>query len=233
LESFHTYLRLSPELRGHVDGPHNGNEPVPVGERHPVLHGFDETDILPFGGMLESMKIEPGTIVPLTFIPPFPVYPPETAWMREAKTDIPALVLSGHENGGRIAYMPADIDRRYARDNLPDHGNLLANLIRWVAGGTIPLSVDGPGLVDCHLYKQPGRLILHLVNLTNAATWRAPVDGLIPVGPFQIKVRLPEGVKGQSVQFLVSESSPSIGIDREWATFEVKSILDHEVVVIS
>ena len=35
---------------------------------------------------------------------------------------------------GRIAYLPADLDRRYARDNLPDHGDLLANLVRWAAG---------------------------------------------------------------------------------------------------
>ncbi len=25
----------------------------------------------------------------MTFIPPFPIYPPETAWMREFRTDIP------------------------------------------------------------------------------------------------------------------------------------------------
>ena len=153
--------------------------------------------------------------------------------MREPKTDIPGLILSTHEKGGRIACMPADIDRRFARDNLPDHGNLLANLVRWAAGESIPLSLEGPGLVDCHLYKQPGRLILHLVNLTNTGTWRAPIDELIPVGPFEVKVRLPNGIKGQSAQFLVSGSSRSVGIDRGWATFEVKSILDHEVVVIS
>ena len=51
---------------------------------------------------------------------------------------------------------------------------LLANLVRWTAGASVPLSVQGPGMIDCHLYQQERRLILHLVNLTSAATWRGP-----------------------------------------------------------
>ena len=52
----------------------------------------------------------------------------------------------------------------------------------------MPLAVDGTALIDCHLYEQPGRMILHLVNLTSEATWRAPLDELIKVGPFTVKV---------------------------------------------
>lgn len=230
--SAHTYLRLSPELRGRVYGPKAGDEPAPQGARHPVLAGFEDTDILPFGGLLEKLEVMSGGIVPLTFIPAFPVFPPETAWMREPKTDIAALVLSTHTSGGRVAYLAADIDRRYALMNLPDHGNLLANLVRWAAGDTIPLRVEGPGLIDCHLYRQPGRLILHLVNLTGAGTWRAPAEELIPVGPHQVSVRLPEGVKGESVRLLVSEAKIAAAIRGGWCSFEVRSVLDHEVAVI-
>ena len=167
--TLHTYLRLAPELRGQVRGPKAGDEPAPSGERHAVLKGFEETDILPFGGTLEAMRIEPDAIVPLTFIPPFPIYPPETSWMRQPKTNIPAVVLRDRGEA-RVAYLAADLDRRYGRDNLPDHGRLLANIVRWAAGDRIPLEVRGPGLIDCQLYRQPGRLILHLVNLTNAGT---------------------------------------------------------------
>ena len=231
--SFHTYLRLAPELRAEVDGPKAGDEPVPRGERHQVLEGFEETDILPFGGMIETIQTDPGSIVPMTFIPPFPVYPPETAWMREPKTELPGLILSSHTKGGHIAYMPADIDRRFARDNLPDHGNLLANLVRWAAQDKIPLKVDGRGLIDCHIYLQPGRVILHLVNLTSAGTWRAPVDELIPIGPLQVKIRLPDGVRGNRAQFLVSKTTASLIVDHGWGAFQVQSILDHEVALIS
>jgi hypothetical protein len=107
-----------------VDGPHIAGEPPITGERHPVLAGFDETDILPFGGTLEPLKVSSNTTVPLTFIPPFPIYPPETSWMRQPRTDIPGLVLNSFGRG-RVAFLPADIDRRFAIDNLPDHGDLL------------------------------------------------------------------------------------------------------------
>jgi hypothetical protein len=228
----HTYLRLSPELRARVDGPKSGDEPAPTGSRHPVLRGFDETDILAFGGTLTSLKVDSGTIVPLTFVPPFPTYPPETAWMREPKTDIPGLVLS-QRGDGRIAFMPADVDRRYAAEHLPDHATLLANIVRWAAGDRLPLSVDGPGLIDCHLYEQPGRRVLHLVNLTSEATWRAPLDELIKVGPFTVKVAVPAVLRRPTARLLVSGITRPVTIQNEIAVVTIDSILDHEVVVVS
>jgi hypothetical protein len=231
-ETHHTYLRLSPELRASVDGPKVGTEPPVSGRRHPVLQGFDETDILPFGGVLEPLRTDRGAIVPATFIPAFPIYPPETAWMREPRTDIPALVLNEAAKGGRVAYLPADLDRRFGRDNLPDHGNLLANLVRWASGNNIPLKVEGAGLVDCHLYRQPGRFIMHAVNLTSAGTWRAPVDELIAIGPLKVEVRLPEDVRGKRASLLVSQRKPAVSVEKGWAAFELQSLLDHELVVI-
>lgn len=231
-EPVHTYLRLSPELRAGVWGPRAGDEPAPSGERHPVLRGFEETDTLPFGGVPEAVRTEPGVTVPLTFIPEFPIFPPETAWMRQPKTNIPGLVLRT-DGKARVAWLAADIDRCFARDNLPDHANLLANIVRWAAGGAIPLSVEGAGLIDCHLYRQQGRLILHLVNLISAGTWRAPIDELIPVGPLQVKVKLPQDVRGGDVRCLVSGARAAAGVRDGWAVFEVKSLLDHEVAVIA
>ena len=206
--SGHTYLRLAPELRARVDGPRAGDEPAISGTRHAVLRGFDDTDLIAFGGTLGPLKVDDGALVPLTFVPPFPTYPPETAWMRQPTTDIPGLVLSEHGQS-HIAYMPADLDRRYAREHLPDHARLIANIVRWTAGEEIPLSVDGTGLVDCHLYEQPGRVILHVVNLTSEATWRAPLDELIRVGPFRITMPLPPRVAKPRARLLVAEHDAS------------------------
>ena len=229
--SGHTYLRLTPELRARVDGPRAGDEPAITGTRHAVLDGFDETDLIAFGGTLGPLTVDAGALVPLTFVPPFPTYPPETAWMRQPTTDIPGLVLS--ERGqSRIAYMPADIDRRYAREHLPDHARLLANIVRWTAGEEIPLSVDGTGLVDCHLYEQPGRVILHVVNLTSEATWRAPVDELIRVGPFRITMPLPTRVAKPRARLLVAETTRPVAVSGSSGSLEISSILDHEVVVL-
>src|SRR5690606_14131739 len=111
-ESFthHTYLRLHPEVRGQVEGPLTGNEPAVTGPRPAVLAGFEETDIIGFGGRLEAVTVDAGAQVPLTFIPAFPIYPPEFAWMREADSGQPALVLHEPSEGGRVAYLAADID---------------------------------------------------------------------------------------------------------------------------
>jgi hypothetical protein len=228
----HSYLRLSPELRKQVDGPEIGNEPAVTGTRHPILKGFEETDILPYGGKLEPMRTDAGVEVLMTFIPAFPVYPPETAWMHQPKTDIPGLIVNT-QHKGRVVYMPADIDRRFGQNNLPDHSDLLKNMIRWAAKDNIPLNVEGAGMVDCQLYHQPGRLVMHLVNLTNSATWRQPIHELISVGPFKVRVKLPKDVTGSRLRFLVGDQQVSPIIKNGWASFAVKSILDHEVVVIS
>jgi len=219
-------------LRGQTYGPQVGTEPQVTGERHEVLRGFDETDIIPYGGLLEVLKIDAHALVPLTFVPVFPVYPPETAWMREPKTNIPGLILNTSTQRGRVAFLPADLDRRFGRDNLPDHGNLLANLARWAAKDSIPLIVKGSGLIDCHLYRQADHLILHLVNLTSAGIWRAPVHELISVGPLKISINLPEGVSGNKLKFLVNNKSRKAKTDNGWVSFKVKSIFDHEVIVI-
>jgi hypothetical protein len=220
----HTYLRLSPELRANVWGPKSGDEPPVKGKRHPVLRGFDETDILPFGGMLGPLRTDTGVIVPLTFIPAFPIYPPETAWMRQPSTDIPGLVLKD-----RVAFMPADIDRRYARDPLPDYGDLLANLVRWAANGSIPLEVTGHGLFDCNLYTQAGKVILHVVNLTNEGNTQ--IDEVVPVGPIQIKVELPKDVHGNKAKLLVGGRSISGRRSQQWLDVELPSVAEHEVLI--
>lgn len=230
---YHTYLRLTPELRAQMTGPHTAHEPAITGKRHPILKGFEETDILPYGGLLEPARTDGGAEVLMTFIPQFPTYPPEKSYMQVPKTDIPGLVIKPASKGGNVVFIPADLDAQFGRSNLPDHGNLLANIVRWTLKEQAPLAVEGAGLVDCHLYRQPGRLILHIVNLTSAATWRQPLDEFIAIGPLKVHVKLPAGVSGKSARLLVSKQKMPARIVSNSIQFEIKSILDHEVIVIS
>jgi hypothetical protein len=151
--------------------------------------------------------------------------------MRTRRTEIPAVVIN-YVGKGRIAYLPAEIDRLFANYNFPDHGDLLANVVRWAAGDSIPLDVRGAGLVDCELYRQENRLILHVLNLTSAGTWRAPMQELIPIGPLQIKIRVPDKLQASKFKTLVTRDQLDGRIESGWASFELKKILDHEVVVI-
>lgn len=212
----HSYLRISPDMGS--------------GERHPILRGLEETNIVGFGGTIQKAQPAGGTNVPVTYIPDFPVYPPETSWMREPRTTIPAVVL--RQSGSRVAYLAADLDARFACDNLPDHLLLLQNIVRWAVSENIPLQVKGRGFVDCHLYEQPGRLILHLVNLTSAGTWRAPVDELIPIGPLEVTIRVRQGVRPQTAKLLVAGGPGIVTAHGDWMAMRLPSILDHEVIVL-
>ena len=146
-----------------------------------------------------------------------------------------------------MAYLPADVDRLYWRTNQPDHGDLLASLTRWVAGGDpLTVRVEGPGLVDVHAYVQGGtqpemgsgalaegrRVIVHLVNLTHANGWKAPVDELIDVGAQRVSVTLPVGRRAGAARLLVAAQRAEVTTRAGSATVTVPALRDHEVVVL-
>jgi len=111
--------------------------------------------------------------------------------------------------------------------------SLFNNLETKTAKDNIPLAIECAGLIDCNLYQQKGRLILHFVNLTSAGTWRQPVDEYIPIRPVKVRVKLSENVRGRRVQLLVADQKISGEVEKGWVQFTVNSILDHEVVVIT
>ena len=196
------------------------------------LRGFEDTDILPFGGWLGDVTVSDGAEVLLSYVPAFPVYPPKTSWMREPRTKIPGLVVKTTPSSGKVAFLVGDVDRRFAADNLPDHGWLLANLVRWAGGKQLrDLQVEGPGLLDCRLYRQASRLILHLVNLTNTES-RGSVDELIPIGPIKVWAAIPPWLQHKQVRLLVGSGKPKFSFERGKAMVTLSSLLDHEVIVI-
>jgi hypothetical protein len=208
-----TYLRL----------PH---EP---GARHDTLRSFTGTDLLAFGGVLEPLDVTRDDTVALTFVPALPLSPPEDVWMRQPATRIPALLCHAHA-GSRIAWLPADIDRRFARDQLPDHGDLIANLVRWCLRGDSPLEVEASGLIDCRLYRlRDGTLVLHLLNLNNPNTWRTPVHEIVPTGPLRVRVR--HSMRAGAARSLVGERKLAQRQAGTWHEVDIPMVADHEVLV--
>jgi putative glycosyl hydrolase-like family 6 (GHL6) protein len=215
VQTAHNYLRLPPA---------NG--------RHEMLSGFDETDILPFGGTLQEVEALPGTETIASYVPAFPIYPPEFSWMREPQTDLPVVTVREHPAGGRIVYLAADIDRCYGRQQLPDHGDLLANAVRWAARGCLPLDVAGPGYLDCHLYQQSNRLILHIVNLSGCRAWPGYVEEHLPVGPVTVKVKLAPGFEPSEARLRVSGQTAGLKLSDDSAIIRIPTIHDHELLVL-
>ncbi|MGI6368855.1 MAG: beta-galactosidase [Anaerolineae bacterium] len=212
VQSGHTYLRLDP-----VEAA-----------RPPLVAGLEGTDLVAFGGTLQGVLPGQGVGVAATFVPAFPIYPPEFSWMREPASDIPALLTREHPAGGRMVYLAADIDRVYGLRRLPDHGRLLANAVRWAAG-ELPLEVEGPGRIDCHLYRQGSRLILHLVNLSGTSEWPGYLEELLPVGPLTVRLRCRAAA---ATARAVNTGALDVSLADGWATVTVPSVCDHELLVL-
>jgi hypothetical protein len=202
----------------------------PAASRAEPLRGFAQTDLLAFGGTLETLTVATPASVAMTFVPPLPLSPPEDVWMRTPRTGIPGL-LCATRGAARVAYLPADLDRRFARDQLPDHGDLLAALVRWCLRGDVPVELDAPGLIDCRPWRtRQGEVVVHLLNLNNANTWRTPVHELVTTGPLRLRVRAPGVMQARA---LASEEPLAANHRGGWCEVSIPRILDHEVVVFT
>ena len=227
------YIRLFPELRRRSAGPHVPDEPAvaPGASRHPALAGFDRTDLIMFGNDLKGVHAAPDAQV-LAVVAPATSATPEEAWMRVDRTDIPALIVNDTPGQGRVAFLPADLDRLYVRLRNPDHAALLANIVAWLAAAPMPVAVEGPGLWDVNLYKQPGRFVLHLGNL-NPATWQPPIEEFYPIGPLRVRLQLDADTPGRQARLLVAERDLPVRREGNSLAFEIPSVSMHEVVVVS
>jgi hypothetical protein len=234
VSSRHTYLRLAPELRAGVYGPRDAMAPRPDGARHPMLTGLDEADTLPFGGFLPVVAVDEGVEVLATYIPDFPIYPPETSWMRRPRTDLPAIVARQTTAGARLAWLIADLDRCFARDQQVEHARIIANAVRWALKDQSCVTVaGGQGFVTPSLYRQPHRHILHLNNRLVTTPVPGRQDELIPLGPVEVRLRADAaGPPPRHVALRVSGSSAEAVMDGDTLVFSVDRILDHEVIVI-
>jgi hypothetical protein len=96
----------------------------------------------------------------------------------------------------------------------------------------MPLEVEGPGLLDVHLYRQAGRLILHVVNLTNPAAFRPYATELHPVGPLRVRLARPKNLRLVRARRLVAGGEAPCAADGDWLELTVERVLDHEVVVL-
>jgi hypothetical protein len=210
-----SYIRLEHEqLPGHV--LFTGLEDAPR-----IINGVSRLEVTPRMSFKET---------PLTLIPSYPDLPMEKVYPRVARTDISCLYL--HQPVGRVAYFPFDIDRTFWEVLCGDHLKVMRNTIRWAHEAEPAIEVDGPGLLDVTMWRNPGSITVHLVNLTNPMTMKGPYRDFFPVGPQTIKLRLPGDVHPKQARLLVAEKNIAVERTGPVHTLTVPSILDHEVVAI-
>ncbi|TVR53071.1 MAG: Tat pathway signal protein [Puniceicoccaceae bacterium] len=202
-------------------------------EGGPLWEGFSDADLLPFGGLPERVRPAPGTRVEATWVPPFPIYPPEFCWTDTPATEIPAVLTRETPGGGRVACLPADLARTHGRYRMPDHARLLANLVRWAVRGDLPMEIKVEGRLNAQLYRKGSCLVLHLVNLTGCPPWPEPVETAVPVGPVEVRLR-GSGFGGASkVELRVAGASLAPVKREDGIGFTIPKIDLHEMVVVA
>ena len=174
-------------------------------------------------------------MVTMTFIPPFPSLPVDENYIREDKLDSPGLIV-GNFGQGRVAFMPADFDRRLGLDPIIDHHALMTNVFKWALATDLPLIITGRATVASSLLRQDGRLVLHLVNLTGADNQTASITSYTPVGPLEVSLRIPPDSSGRITNLVASGTRPSgrlVGAgESRRLEFELPHLIDHEMFIV-
>jgi len=214
----------------------NGNayyarfEKTSTAQHHPILSGFTDTNWIP--GAQNRIPIKPVQNPILTVVPGFVRYPPELAYPPVSHTDEPAVVL--RENGNsRTAYFAGDIERTFWLTGHGDLLQLLHNTIRWLTHGEEVVHIAGDGLIETFCWETKPGYAVHFLNYTNPNAHHGWLRSIYPLGPQTITMKLPSGVRVNSVELLQAERKIPFAVNGGTLRFTVPLIKDYEVAAIS
>ena len=207
------------------------NKDPQTGQYHPLLDGFDDA-VRIINGANQTTVLPAGTgAYPLQVVPTYPDLPMEEVFVREG-THGQIGAVAREAAGGRVVYLPGDIDRTFWETLNVDQSKLLRNAVLWATNESAPLSVKGPGVLDVSIWQQANSMTAHLVNLTNPMMMKGPVREFLPVGRQDVSITLPSGKQPKRVHLLVAGTEAKYANDRGVIRLEVPSISLHEVVAI-
>ena len=208
----------------------------------PLLAGIGDTDLIPNEGALIEVTAAPGHAVPLTLIPPVIAHDgatisiPEYSAIRET-TNIPVVThgASGGGGQGRTVYVANTMEGLYYHYGFPDLGRVLANAVRWALGDPMALEVDAPDYVDVTHMGQPGRALVHLINLPldkplNTG-WRHPGRNLVEVRDIAVRLRPAAGQHVKSARLASSETLLPLSMIGGAVKVTIPKLADHEIVI--
>jgi hypothetical protein len=178
---------------------------------HPVLGNLGRTARVPYPEMVLPVRPADGAAVLIGVRRPPPSYYPATgdhigrlrdSLMAGDPADLPFAVA--HTYGkGRVVYFAGRPDSAYLHWGIPEQRQWLANAVRWVAGGALPVRVRAAAPVGVGLFEQPDRWVIHLVNYGGSLT--TPLEfAPPPLADVAVDVCPPAGMAVVGVRALVS-----------------------------
>ena len=141
----------------------------------------------------------------------------------------PAAII--HRFGrGRAILIASTVGEHYLSHGLPEHRELLAAAAAKLAPP--PVRIAGAGeFVEAALRQgREGTVVLHLTNL---ATGRRPSTGAIPLGPLQVRLRLPRGMSPRRVETCWSPARLRFAFARGWIRFRLSLPKEYEMVIVT
>ncbi len=191
--------------------------------------GFEDTDWI--AGPTWMQPVRTVADAPMTFIDPYPVYPPEAVYPRSPPGDNPSLVLA-ERNRGRFAYFAGDMDATYWQLDNPDLGRQLVNTIRWLLHDRAPVMAAGPGLIEVIPWETELGYAIHLLNYNGPHALRGHMRTLLDIGPQQVRMTLPAEKQIRRVRLLWSDQEVEFHRDGRTIQFTVPKVGFYEVVAL-
>ena len=223
--------------RGISPGPIAGNiretmsnSYLRLNEEHPVLDGlWGNTEVVLCDGSYCAVEVnDDDAAIPLSFFPPFRVFPEGISYGRYEEVDVPMAVASEHGNGGRVVYFPNELDKYYLRIGFPDLGQLMVNAVRWTNYGKLPLRVKAPKTVDVSLREKEGLSMVHLINFTGGPRL---FDELVPIRDIEVELALAEGESVERAFVLSTGEELTVNSENGVATVVYPELVDYDVIV--
>jgi hypothetical protein len=198
-------------------------------QRNPITAGFEDTEWI--AGPVWIVPLAPIQNPIMTFINPYPTYPPEAVYMREAPTNLPSVVLQ--ERGkARLAYLSGDTDASYWRLDNWDLGRQLLNTIRWILGDNNTVKVEGEGLIEVFAWETEPGFALHMVNYNGPNAYRGKMRKPITLGPQAVRIELPRDVTIKRASLLRAEKVLNFQQHGRIIEFIVPTVSSYEVAAL-
>lgn len=170
-----------------------------IRQRGALTEGFEETTWI--AGPVWRQPIAPHRDATMTFIKPYPVYPPEAVYQREPPSDIPAMV-SREVGNARLVYLAGDVDSSFWRLDHMDLGRQMTNAVRWLLKGTNAVDVDGDGLMEVIAWETQQGFAVHLLNYNGANAFRGHMRKPVALTAQTVRVSLPAAKKIRQASLL-------------------------------
>jgi Hypothetical glycosyl hydrolase 6/Beta-galactosidase trimerisation domain len=200
-----------------------------IHQRNDITAGFEDTEWI--AGPVWSVPLAPIQTPVMTFINPYPTYPPEAVYQREPATNSPSIVL--REKGrSRLAYLSGDMDASYWRLDNGDLGRQLLNTIQWVLNESNPVKVTGEGLMEVFAWETEPGFTLHMVNYNGPNAYRGKMRKPITLGPQTVRFELPHDVKIKRASLLRAEKPLPFSQHGRTVEFTVPAVGAYEVVAL-